>query len=348
MAWLILYVALALSVSFVCSIAEAVLLSVTRGYIGALKKERPVQARRLAKLKKDIDKPLAAILTLNTIAHTVGATGAGAQAVEVFGDAYIGLVSGVLTLLILVVSEIIPKSLGATYWRQLAPAVAIFCNWLLALLYPAVVAAQGITKLLSNEKKGEGISRDEISAIVDIGRLDGRLTPAESSALKNILNSAPLPISRCMTPRSVMFTVSQDKTVEWYFHRFDKKRFSRIPVYKGDEPDEIVGFVLRSDLLLAQARGNGERQIGDYKRPLMTLLDKASTIHALSRLLQKSQHIALVVNEYGTVRGLITLEDLLETLIGVEIVDEGDEVDDMQKLAFRKRGHFQKSIREKE
>ncbi len=212
---LILYVALALGVSFLCSILEAVLLCLTPSYVALLREERPRVGHLLESFKADIDRPLAAILSLNTIAHTVGATGAGAQAVRVFGDAWVGIISAVLTILILVVSEIIPKTLGATYWRPLAPPVAYTLRWLVALMAPLVWLSQGITRLVARDAAQVTVSREEVAALADSGHRGGVLAPQESHILKSLMLAGALRARDVMTPRVVVAMVKETTSASW-------------------------------------------------------------------------------------------------------------------------------------
>jgi len=329
---LIVYVLIALVFSFLCSIAEAVILSTTSAHITLLEKEGKKSGRFLQKLKADINKPLAAILTLNTVAHTVGAAGAGAEAAAVFGNAYIGIASAVLTLLILVFSEIIPKTLGAHYWRQLAPATAYVLNILVFVLYPFVVLSEFLTRGLTSEPTLTGFSRREFAAMAELSVEEGQLEAKESAIFKNLLRLRKTPIADAMTPRTVLFSLPEDLSVGDFFHNYDDVRFSRIPIY-AENRDAVTGFVLRSDLLLAQARGNSDQQLKSYSREFPALLASMSLARAFDLLMRQRTHILLAVDEYGGVKGLLTLEDLLETLLGLEIIDEGDKDIDMQQLA---------------
>lgn len=331
---LIIYILIALGFSFLCSIAEAVILSVTSAHIAMLNKEGKAAGKRLLQLKGDINKPLAAILTLNTIAHTVGAAGAGAQAVKVFGSAYVGIASAILTLLILIFSEIIPKTLGAHYWRQLAPITATLLKGLVWVLYPFVKLSELLTRGLTHGPTLTGFSRQEFVAMAEVSVKEGQLKQLESTILKNLLRLRKTPIATAMTPRTVVFSLPEDLTVADFFRQHGQKRFSRIPIY-AENQDQVSGFVLRSDLLLAQARGNGDNPLKTYLRTLPALLDRMSLSQAFDEFLRLRAHIMLVVDEYGGLKGLLTLEDLLETLLGLEIVDEGDNTVDMQQLARR-------------
>lgn len=332
---LITYVLIALLFSFICSIAEAVLLSVTNAYIAVHEKEEKKAAPILKRLKNDINRPLAAILTLNTIAHTLGAAGAGAQAVVVFGSAYVGVASVVLTLLILVLSEIIPKTLGAHYWPQLAPITAFFLRFLVWLLYPFVKLSEWITRGMIQEGTLTGFSRQEFAAAAELGAQEGQLNAQESEILKHLMALRDKRVDDVLTPRTVMFSLADSLTVEEYFHKYDKVHFTRIPIYHED-PDKITGFVIRSDLFLAQARGNGQNTLDNYRRDIPAILNNMPVSQAFDQLLLARAHVMLVVDEYGGVKGIVTLEDILEELLGMDIVDESDKAVDMQELARRR------------
>jgi len=333
MTLLIIYVFIALGFSFYCSIAEAVLLSVTQPYISQQQQDGNQNGAILQQLKNDINRPLAAILTLNTIAHTMGAAGAGAQATVVFGNAYLGIASAVLTLLILVFSEIIPKTLGAHYWRQLAIPVAHSLRLLVWVLYPFVLLSQ---KLTSGMTHGEEIkiTRNEMAAMAELGEREGQLTRQESRILKNLFLLRETTIRDIMTPRSVVFSLSDQMSVADYLAQHDSVRFSRIPIFSG-KSDHITGFVLRSDLLLAQARGNSDSLLQIYNRDIRALHEDTNVLQAYEQLLDTRAQIMLVIDEFGVMLGVVTLEDILETLLGLEIVDEGDRIPDMQQLARR-------------
>ena len=329
---LIVYISIALGFSFLCSIAEAVLLSVTVPYIALLKTQNKPSANLLDKLKTDINQPLAAILTLNTIAHTVGAAGAGAQAAAVFGSAFVGITSAILTLLILIVSEIIPKTLGAHYWRQLAPTTAYVLRMLVWGLYPCVKLTELLTRSLTEGPTLRGINRKELIALAEVSGQEGALALKESAILQNLLRLHETPAKAAMTPRTVVFSITESLRVGDYFASYEDKPFSRIPVYRND-PENIIGFVLRSDLLLAQVRGQTDRTIADFTRMLPNVLEQTDLSHIFDRFLQERVHIMLVIDEYGGFSGILTLEDVLETMLGQEIVDEFDDTEDMQLLA---------------
>ncbi|WP_288129290.1 hemolysin family protein [Microbulbifer sp.] len=336
MVLLIIYVLVALGFSFLCSIAESVLLSVTKPYVSLLEKEGHKSGVLLRKLKDDINAPLAAILTLNTIAHTAGAAGAGAQAAAVFGSEFLGIASAVLTLLILVFSEIIPKTLGAVYWRQLAPATAYVLRYLVFLLKPFVWMSEWLTRGLARGPVMTGFSRQEFAVMAELGEAEGQLERHESSILHNLFFTLrDHTVREVMTPRTVVFSLSQDMTVGDAYGAVENSRFSRIPIYEQDDADYVVGFVLKQDLLLAYARGEAERQLRTLRRDLLMLPETAPIYQVFHKMLARRLQISAVVDEYGSLEGVVTLEDILETLLGEEIVDEADKTPDRQQLAKR-------------
>lgn len=332
MGLLILYVALAIGVSFMCSIMEAVLLSVTPSYVAALEREGSTVGKRLHRFKENVDRPLAAILSLNTIAHTVGAAGVGAQAAIVFGKAYTGIVAGVLTLLILVLSEIIPKTLGAVYWRTLAPTVVSVLVATIWIMWPLVKLSQGLTRLLSGNQDEAAFSREEFTALAELGEEEGVFEEKESRILRNLFRFNSLRVKDVMTPRTVIFDVPQSKTIGEVVEEHDEFRFSRIPVY-DDSPDDITGYVLKDEMLLRAAQEEFDVSLEDIARDILVVHETLPLPDLLERLLDRLEHIALVVDEYGGVAGVVTMEDVVETLLGLEIVDEADSVEDMQALA---------------
>ena len=336
MTLLLFYLALAIGVSFICSISEAVVLSLRPSYITMLEQKNPQKASMLKKLTGNLDRPLAAILTANTIAHTVGAAGVGAQAAVVFGNQYLGLTSAVLTFLILVFSEIIPKTIGATYWQFLAPTVGVVVHWMTLLLMPLVWLSERLTRLISHSDASVfTFSRDEMKAMVKIGEQEGLLDPKESKIVSNLMKLHKISIESIMTPRSVIYTASADLTVKEFFEQHGDSPFSRIPIYSENQ-DEMIGYVLKTDILLEQARDNFDTKVIDFKRDCALLPDFLTAFHAYERMMHEKTHIALVIDEYGTVRGLLSLEDIVETIIGLEIIDEMDAVEDMQHLAHQR------------
>lgn len=336
MALLIFFLMLALGVSFFCSISEAVILSVRPSYIAALRRNNKKGAKTLKRLHDNLDRPLAAILTANTIAHTVGAAGVGAQATVVFGSAYLGITSAVLTFLILVFSEIIPKTLGATYWRSLAPIFAVVISGLTLVLFPFVWLSERLTRLLSRTgASAYTFTRDEMAAMAEIGAEEGMLEVKEQKIVTNLLRLNQLSVRDIMTPRTVVLTVPETMCVKDFFRDHGLKPFSRIPIHSG-HPDNVSGYVLRIDLLVAQAKDQFDQTLSEFRRDFLVFTDMLTASTVFDRLLHEKSHIALVVDEYGAVQGIVTLEDVVETLIGLEITDELDTTEDMQALARRR------------
>lgn len=332
-AMLVIYVLMALVFSFLCSVSEATLLSITPSYIAGLKATNPKKAAQLQRLKVDnIDQSLAAILTVNTIANTLGAIGAGSKVTAVFGSAWFGVFSGVMTLLILFLAEIIPKTLGATYWRQLAGFTTSYVNVLIKLMYPLIVLSEKLTKLISKGKTLHDFSRDEFVAMAGVGREQGLINDRESKIIRNLFLFKSVEASTVMTPRIVVSALQGDQTVEEALSDTSKVHFSRLPIY-AENLDAVSGFVLREDLLVAKGQGQGHRPLTDFRRDIIAIMASTPLSRLMETLLEQRQHIALVVGEYGETKGLVTLEDVVETLLGIEILDEGDRVDDMQKLA---------------
>ena len=330
---LVLYVTLALLFSFMCSVAEAALLSITPSYIAGLKQSNPKKAEILRRLKEEkIDQSLAAILTVNTIAHTVGAIGAGSKATAVFGSAWFGVFSAVMTLLILFLSEILPKTLGAVYWRQLTGLTALYVNFLIKAMYPLILVSEKFTKMISGGKNYNDFSRDEFVAMAGIGQEQGHINDRESKIIRNLFLFKSVQASAIMTPRIVVSALQKNLTVSEALAAPDMMAFSRMPIH-ATGLDSIAGFVLREDLLVAQNQGRGDVKVSEFRREIMAVISSTPLSKLLETLLEQRQHIAVVVGEYGDTKGVVTLEDVVETLLGIEILDEGDKVEDMQQLA---------------
>ncbi len=328
---LLVYIGIALGVSFLCSVLEAVLLSVTPSYIAAEERGNHRNGAIWRTYKTDIDRPLAAILSLNTIAHTVGAAGAGAQATSLFGEVYFGIISAVLTLLILIVSEIIPKTLGALYWRKLAPLCALVLRFVVWSMYPLVIMAQGITKLLSRGDKAHSISREEFVALAEVAVREGILDQEESDAVTSLIRFRSLQARDVMTPRLVIFSLAEDETVKATVEGDKKIQFSRIPIYAGD-PDNITGYIRKDELMEAMTL-NPNAHISSLRRELLVIPDTLPTPELLQNMIEMRAQMALAVSEYGGVMGIVTVEDLIETMLGMQIVDETDTNENMQTLA---------------
>ena len=334
---LVAYVLLALLFSFLCSISEAVLLSLTPSYIEGLAEQQPGLASRLRRLKvEDIDRSLAAILTLNTIAHTVGAIGSGAKAVIVFGSAYFGIFSAAMTLAILFLSEIIPKTIGAVFWRGLAGVTAWFVQVLIWLLFPLLAVSERITRWIARGRTAHVFSRDELAAMASIGEQAGQLDPGESRIIRNLLLLDRVTAGDIMTPRPVVAALPEQATAAEAADLIGERPFSRLPVY-GENIDQVRGFVLKHEVLLSHAAGRGDRPLTELRRDMPSVPASLPLRRLLEVLLETHRaHIALVIDEYGGTAGLVTLEDAVETLLGLEIVDEMDETVDMQVLARRR------------
>jgi len=331
---LLVYVIIALGFSFLCSIAEAVILSVSSAYISVLEKEQKPSGAVLRHLTEDINRPLSAILTLNTIAHTMGAAGAGAQAAIVFGDAYLGLISAILTLLILIFSEIIPKTLGATFWRALAPITAYFLKYLVILLYPFVKMSEWLTKGFKEESPLRGLNRAELHAMAELSGEEGQLNEHEASVMKSLLTLNELTVKDAITHRTQVFSVPETSTITEFFHKHGSIKYSRIPIYEEGDSEQITGFVMRADLLVAQAKGHGDNPLSQYRMSMVTVLSSMPLSSTFDQFIKNHVHIVLVVDEYGGLEGILTLEDLLERLLGVDIEDEKDTNVSMRRLAY--------------
>ena len=352
MALLLFYGIISIFFSFLCSILEAVLLCVTPTFINVKKKEGKAFATELETLKNDVDRPLIAILTLNTIAHTVGAILVGVQAKVAFTETYgsqtktilgitlseeimVGVVSSIMTILILVASEIIPKTIGATYWKGLSNFTT---KALKVLIFPLkwtgiLWLLQLTTKLIGGKgHHGSVLSREDFHVMADMAEEEGIFQENESKIIKNLLTFKDVFAKNVMTPRSVLTAESETTTVEEFFNKNMNVRFSRIPIYT-DNPDNIIGLVLKDEVFKEMALGNGSKQLTDLKRAII-IVDRNKPIPMLfEELVATRNHMALVVDEYGSVSGIVTMEDVIETLLGLEIMDESDNVSDLQRLA---------------
>ena len=329
------YLLLALSVSFLCSVLEAVLLSTPMPFITMKEQEGAKNAPLMMRLKQDIDKPISAILSLNTIAHTVGSAGVGAEAVKVFGEAYFGIISAILTVLILVLSEIIPKTIGSYYWRQLAMPSAPVIRGMIVISYPLVWLSELITKLVSRNKHPLSVSREEVSAMVNVGTQEGVFETSENQMIQNLFKLNSITLYEIMTPRTVTITASEKTTLKEFYGNQMHRIYTRIPVY-DDNPDFITGFVLKQTVLEELAEDHFDKQLKDVRRPILAYNEDALVSDVWEEMLKKKEHIAQVQNEYGCFLGIVTMEDIFETIIGREIVDESDTVVDLQAYAREK------------
>lgn len=335
MGLLILYLLIALSISFLCSILEAVLLSTPMSFITMKEKEGAKSAALFKKLKHNIDRPISAILSLNTIAHTVGAAGVGAEAVKVFGEAYFGVISAILTIAILIFSEIIPKTIGARFWRSLAMGSAPVMQVLIYITYPLVILSDFITRLFSSNKEETTVSREEISAMVTVGTEEGVFEMKESKIIQNVFKLENIKVREIMTPNVVVESAPESLTLREFYQNKSYSNYSRIPVYKEDR-DYISGYVLRQTVLEYLTEDKFDVKLGDIVRPVLSGWEGESVSNVWERMLEKNEHLSVLIDEYGCFRGIVTMEDIIETLLGLEIVDEKDIVPDMQILAKEK------------
>ena len=332
MGLLFFYLFLALTVSFLCSIMEAVLLSSPLSYLKIAKESGSKGAVIMTKLKQNVDKPLSAILSLNTIAHTVGAAGVGSQATIVFGEVYFGLVSAVLTVLILVLTEIIPKSIGARFWKELIRFASRGMQVMIVITYPIVVVSAYITKAFSKNKTEQTTSREEISALANIGTEEGIFEEKENRILQNLIQLKRIKISEIMTPRTVVSAADDNIFLDDFLLNKDYQKFSRIPVFSEKEKN-ITGYVFRPTVFEKSAKDLKELQLKNIKRKILIVPETMPVFNVWKILLEKKEHIVLIVDEYGEMDGIATMEDIIETLLGTEIVDERDTVADMQQYA---------------
>ncbi len=338
------FLTLALGVSFLCSILEAALLSMPPSFVQQIESSGKRFGKRLAQLKRDIDQSLAAILTLNTVAHTVGAAGVGSQAVALFGEAYFGLISALLTLLILLLSEIIPKTLGAQHWRSLARFTTFACHAIVIGTYPLVLLSKRITALIGSKgSEAASVSRDEFIALAHLGKSEGVLAENESHMIRSLIRFRNLKVENIMTPRTVIGSLPEDMTCSEAKKRPQATRFTRILLY-SENKDEITGYILKTDLLQELADDRPDSTLGALKRDIRSVSELDNLTKLFDELLTLNEHIAIAIDEFGAVSGLVTLEDVIETLIGLEIVDESDTEIDMRELARKKWEERARSI----
>jgi len=339
MTLLIIYAAISICFSFLCSIWEAVLLSITPSFVNTELQKGSSLGRSLNRFKEDIDRPLSAILTLNTIAHTLGAIGVGAAATKVFADwdpigflTWDMIVAVVMTLLILFLSEIIPKTIGANNWKSLTPFTVKSLSFLLTALAPLIWVSQWITKSFKKDKEKSVLTRTDFLALADVAKTGGALAESESSIITNLLGMDTLKVQDVMTPRTVMQMIDENTTMGEYYKEFQPMRFSRIPIF-SDKPDEVTGVVLKDDILTHMIEGNKEEKLSSIKREVKMINQDKSLKELFDFLTNESSHLAIVHDNYGSVTGIVTMEDLLETILGMEIVDESDNIADLQQYA---------------
>lgn len=332
---LLIFLLAALVISFLCSILEASLMSTPISYITLKEEEGLKAAARFRQYKLDPSRPLAAILSLNTIANTIGAAGVGRQATMVFGSQWFGLVSAVTTILILVFSEIIPKTIGSSSWKSLTSFTANTIHVLIVVLYPIVVSVEFLQKLFSGGKSDISVSRDELGAMADVAEETGELEEDENEIIQNIINIDEIEAKDAMTPRVVAAIAPESMTIKKFYKDRRFLHHSRIPVY-ADNDEYITGYILRMDALQLMAEDKFDCKLSEIKREVSSFPEETTIDRIWDDMLRSKEQMAIIINEYGSFQGLLTMEDIIETILGDEIVDERDVVVDMQQLALDK------------
>lgn len=340
-------VLIVLSISFLCSLLEAVLLTMTRPHIQTLIDRKIYAGKTLLRLKESIEEPISAILTLNTIAHTVGATVAGALALQVFGSEWMALFSAGLAFLVLTFSEIIPKTLGAHYWKSLGPFAAYALKGMVVFLKPLIVPMNALSRWLRKGASVPPMSKDEILNTVRIGYFLGILQPPEFEIMNNLFRLRSVQVKDIMTPRTVVFWLPPTQKIQALLDQKVQLSFSRIPLYNAHE-NRIDGVVLRRDIMNKIAERKVEIELRSLARPPEFIIDRMTVYELLNLLVSHGIHLAIVLNEHGDFTGIVTMEDAIETLLGREIVDEFDEVVDMRELARKKKFGSLRKIRGEE
>jgi CBS domain containing-hemolysin-like protein len=333
---LIAVVCFAIIISACCSLFESVLYSVPLRHIETMVQEGKRSGKILRELRAHVDRPIAAILSLNTIANTAGAALAGAAATAVFGQRWLGFFSACFTLAILVFSEIIPKTAGVVYARSLAPVISFPLRWLVWLMTPAIWLCGLITGLITRHKTADSVSPDELKIMARLSLRMGDIKPYQESVIDNILSLETITVNEVMTPRTVIFSLSEHLTIGEASQKLDKWEHSRFPVYDKDTED-IVGIVLTKELFIAQTMGQGNKPLTELMRPARFVVETASLNNVLTEFMSSRQHLFVVIDEYGGLSGLIALEDILEEILGREIMDESDQVADKRALARLRR-----------
>lgn len=331
MTLLITYLVIAIGVSFLCSILEAVLLSVSSSFIAQAQKKKVRGANVLVKVKENLDRSISSILILNTFAHTMGAAGVGAQAIRLFGEEKETLIAFLLTLAILYLSEIIPKTIGASYWRVLAIPSAYIISILIKLVYPLVWFSSLLTRLFSKNKK-DIVSREEVLAFAALGHQAGAIQSQENQLVENIFNLRDAKVGDILTPRSVVHAFDENVTIAEALNNEQTANFTRIPVFDGGI-DNVVGMVLKNTLYENERSGESNKPLREFITPLHCVSKSLPVLNLLDLFIKRHEHIFLVEDSFGQISGIVTLEDAIETFLGREIVDESDKVEDMQELA---------------
>ena len=331
-----------IAVSALCSVLEATLLSTPLSYITGLEDQGVKGAKRLKKLKQNTERPIAAILCINTIANTVGASLVGSLVMKVYGNTLVGVFSAIFTLLILVFAEIFPKTIGSTYWRRLAIPASGIINVMIFIVFPIVWVMEKLTKFISDNADQVSVSREDISAMVSVATEEEVIEKDEKKMIQNLLKLDEITAHEIMTPSVVVEMASGNMTAK---ELYDKDLVhSRIPVCDEENDDYIIGYVLRQTILEKMAEDKFDAKLKEIVRPILSFQENESVGTIWEKLLEKKEHISIIIDEYGTFRGIVTLEDVIETMLGKEIVDETDEVVDMQELAKEQWEEAQKDI----
>ena len=329
---LLLFLLGAMCISVLCSILESVLMSTPISYITMREEEGYKPATRFMQYKEESARPLAAILALNTIANTIGAAGVGRQAAAIGGSELFGWMSAITTLLILIFSEIIPKTIGTTYYRKLMGFTTRVLRGLIVIMYPFVILIELITKLVQKDDDEASVSREEVSAMANVGEEEGVIDEDENRIIQNVIKLDGVKAYDVMTPRVVAQTASENMTLRNFYKDKDFEHYSRIPVY-SESPEYITGYILRSDALECLAEDKFDMRLSEIKRDITFFDEEQSVADIWDTLLAKREQIGLIIDEYGCFQGILTLEDIIETILGLEIIDENDEVTDMQQFA---------------
>ena len=352
-ALLLTYMLLALVVSALCSFLEATILSTPMSYVTTLETQGVKGWQRLKQYKTNIDRPISAILIVNTIANTVGASLVGSQAAGYAAKHYsasdetslfVGVVSAAFTLLILIFSEILPKTVATAYWRRFAIPASSAIRVYIMLTYGLVVLLEKMTRSVSSNSTQESVTRDEVAAIVTVGTQEGVLEKKENRMIQHLLKLDSITAHEIMTPSVVVSMAEEGMTLREFYADEEFKNHSRIPVYKGEESDYITGYVLRQEVLERLAEDKFDVKLGELARPILSFSEGEDVSAIWEKLLEKKEHISIIIDEYGCFRGIVTLEDVIETMLGFEIVDEKDEVVDMQELAKEQWKQMQKEL----
>lgn len=341
---LITYILLALIVSSICSVLEATLLSTPMSFVNTLEQHGVKGADRLKQLKTNIDRPISAILVVNTIANTVGASFVGSEAARLFDSTGVGIISGLFTFCVLVFSEIIPKTFGSNYWRKLAIPASRVIKVMIFLTYPIVYLLEKFTRRIAPADQ-VSVSREDVAAMVTTGAEEGVLEKEENKMIQNLLKLDQFTAHEIMTPSSVVTMAESSQTIREFYQSDDFAKFSRIPIYEEENDDYIIGYVLKQEILEKLAQDQFKIKLKDLARPILSFNEDEPVSNIWETLLEKKEHICVIIDEYGSMRGIVTLEDVIETMLGFEIVDEKDEVVDMQELAKAQWKQVQKRQR---